>query len=589
MKNRRSPLALSVRPLALWLLLAGLGPAVRVWAQPFVYNLGTPQYDKALGTCALPNGGLAVCGYFGTDLDFDPSTGTTTLTPAVNGTAFVAVYGPDGALQWARNWGSVANLTTATHVAYNPVTGGLVVAGSFKGTADFDPDPAVTALATLTALGGDDAYLLALAADGRYQWATHVGSPTTDLPTALAIATNGDALLGGTCQAQVRFAAGAPTQPGNGNTDGFVARYTATTGALQWAHVLGGPDDDAVGGLAANTADQPVVMGAWRGTMDIIPGTGEALVTSQGQDDLYLLALDSAGAYRWAALGQGQGSCSARALLQDPATGHLWALANFQGSIDTNPGPQDSTLATSGPQGILLWALTGAGDLRWAQPIEGINALLDATALARLPGGQLLVVGQLTGDLDLQTPQGPRTLDGGNGAALLASLNPTGSVLWGRTLANTNPDSSLSLAATAAPAPNGFYVAGEFWGPVDFSSPANGSLVRRSQGGPDIFWLKADSLTGDNGGGITSLASQPLSENYYGSITLWPNPLSGSLLTIDNPAPVPAMATLSDALGRTVLHLSLAPGPNTVEASALPPGLYLLYTPGFAPVRFVRY
>ncbi len=111
----------------------------------WAFVLGAFGTDIGNGIHVNAIGDVYVTGSFMSFFDFDPSsTKTTTLTSAGLEDVFVAKYFNDGTFGWAFNAGS-AN-TDISYGIKGDVSGNVYIAGSYMGTADFDPSSAVNNL-----------------------------------------------------------------------------------------------------------------------------------------------------------------------------------------------------------------------------------------------------------------------------------------------------------------------------------------------------------------------------------------------------------------------------------------------------------
>ena len=104
------------------------------------------------------NSNVVVTGYFnGTNIDFDPSANTSTLTSAGGSDIFIAKYNSSGDYVWAIGMGG----TGADQGNCLTLDGSskLFVAGHFKATVDFDPNAGTTNLTSMS--GGQYGFVAA--------------------------------------------------------------------------------------------------------------------------------------------------------------------------------------------------------------------------------------------------------------------------------------------------------------------------------------------------------------------------------------------------------------------------------------------
>src|SRR5206468_2219017 len=94
------------------------------------------------------------------------------------------------------------------------------------------------------------------------------------------------------------------TSAGSGvKTDAFVVKLNATTGALVWAKQIGGASAGfVVSGNAVDGTGNVYVTGQFNGTADFDPSPGGTTnLTAIGTNDIFVVKLDTNGAFGWAA------------------------------------------------------------------------------------------------------------------------------------------------------------------------------------------------------------------------------------------------------------------------------------------------
>lgn len=234
------------------------------WAQAFdaaggvawTYELSTSSegHDRANGVVALPDGGTLVAGtwFSGSNTRFNNFALQLTPAGAVAWSRLEELVGDDGYNAIARDPG-----------------GRIFVAGS-------RPDAA----------GQPQAWLRALAADGRSElWAvTRPGAGAA--ATAVAIAPGGDVVTGGNATSATTGA------------DGWIARYSPA-GMERWSLALASPGADRIAGIAVAPDGSIAAVGAFAGSSTIrVYGGGGAPrweVTAADGTSWAGVAVDAAG------------------------------------------------------------------------------------------------------------------------------------------------------------------------------------------------------------------------------------------------------------------------------------------------------
>jgi len=126
-------------PMATALVNTPTCPSAGAW----IKQLGGTSADQAQAVTVGANGDLVVVGYFSGTMDF----GGTSLTAIGTPDLFIARYTAAGALLWAKRYGGIAGVSSASEANAVAVdaSGNIVVAGDFWGRADFGTGPLTAA------------------------------------------------------------------------------------------------------------------------------------------------------------------------------------------------------------------------------------------------------------------------------------------------------------------------------------------------------------------------------------------------------------------------------------------------------------
>jgi outer membrane protein assembly factor BamB len=308
-------------------------------------------------------------------------------------------------------------------LAGNRVIAALGGAGSVAGLAlRGEPGAAVAALD---------------AATGAPAWKLAVDSTEWSVIAALAAAGDG-VVIGGAFSGTLRIADRVVSSAGQ--SDGFVARLTAT-GGVAWLIRVGGPGADAVHGVAA-AADRIAIAGTFATGADLL---GEPLVPFDERSpraDGFVAELDPAGTRRWVQSFGGKADDAVAGVAID-AAGRIAVAATVQdtvhigGSELTASGSADGLVAWWGPGGTLLNAvLLGGADF------DGLRAIAPA-------GQRIVVAGFYSGSIRLGA--GALTAGGGDDA-FIAALDLAGTVAQAWSVGGDGREEVTALAAV----PGGF-------------------------------------------------------------------------------------------------------------------------------------
>ena len=300
---------------------------------------------------------VVVTGSFTNTMNFYPSIPTAYLQqPLVSagGTdGFICKLTPDGTwddlmisgtnqtYSWAEQiGGSGDDAITAAAVSAS----GYSFTGYFSGTANLNPHPGFAD--EHTSAGGTDGFVMQVnSLQGYRQYLTTFGGTGDDQGTSITYGLDSNnsnlpplLFVGGSFEDTVDFSGGAGTGDltSAGGSDAFVARYNASTGALDWVRSAGGSGNDATNALAVAFHGVEAA-GSYTGTVNFAGPAGTFNLHDAGQGSAFLWSLDANGNLVYAR-GMG-GSQPTQALgVAIGLTGYTFVGGQFQGTADFNQG-----------------------------------------------------------------------------------------------------------------------------------------------------------------------------------------------------------------------------------------------------------
>lgn len=297
-----------------------------LWTRAFLGSDNTWTYGLAEDGA----GNVYVTGTFA-----DPLTiGTTTLKSNGSVDVFIAKLDSSGNPLWAVSGGSPD---------YD-YSSDLVLVGSRVYIVGTTGAGAKYGALTLTSHGAADAFVAAVdVSTGAWVWGASAGGPGPDAGRAIAKASYGAVLLGGSFSGVANvFGQGVTSE---GDSDGFVAKVSAT-GSLDWLRVVGGSGEASVEAIAYNSSSGVAIAGGSKGIMAF----GGTTSSSVGEDDGFVAALGSTGAIHWSQTLGGSGSDRAKGVAIDSSanlfvTGSFSETALFGSSQLTSVGESDVFVA----------------------------------------------------------------------------------------------------------------------------------------------------------------------------------------------------------------------------------------------------
>lgn len=230
-------------------------------------------------------------GSFNGTVELNPSGPSYTVT-STGGNADILLmkYHPNGQVIWAQAIGGAYD-QYGYELAFSASGEELVIAGSFDGTADFDPSPAAADTFFLTNVGANDFFIAKYDTSGNFMWADQFacGTQGYEWISDLAVDDN-DRIYGyGRFDATVDF----DPHPVNTNyisstsfgiADLFLVRLTSA-GDLDYVKTIGNTTSQIPGEMLMDGANHLFISGKLSAsTLDMDPGPGVANVTNATVD-----------------------------------------------------------------------------------------------------------------------------------------------------------------------------------------------------------------------------------------------------------------------------------------------------------------
>ncbi len=203
-------------------------------AYQWALRAGSTRPCSARSMAIDTSGNVVVTGSFRGVVDFDPSSGTATLTTDTSGTwnaAFVAKYSSSGGYVTSFQIGGESEQNVSgMHIAVD-ASNNMYVGGVYGGTVDFDPGSSSAELSSLSSYpNGGDCFVAKYSATGEYQWAFGLGGTKSDIPHFLNLSGT-NVMVGGLFNNTVDFDPGSNTANLTASSGGsyFFARYSQSS------------------------------------------------------------------------------------------------------------------------------------------------------------------------------------------------------------------------------------------------------------------------------------------------------------------------------------------------------------------------
>jgi len=299
-----------------------------VWAKSIVGDYHT------IGSVALdPTGSVYVTGSFGGVVDFDPGP-INSSTSAGFLDVFVLKWDNGGNFQWVKAFGSF-DLNDGQGITIDG-SGNIIFSGTFNGTLDFDPGPAVVNLiANVNAF--DNGFIAKLDATGSFIWAKQFSGTAT--PKALKTDASGNVYSTGYFFGVTDFDPGTSvsnlTSIGTGY-DMFISKLDAS-GNFSWVKGIGDIHNEMGNAIATDASGNIYVGGVFGAGSDFDPGVNTFQLPVPIDDNAFILKLNPSGGFIWARniantdVSSANSGCRGLAL---DASGNIYSVGVFEGVTD---------------------------------------------------------------------------------------------------------------------------------------------------------------------------------------------------------------------------------------------------------------
>lgn len=351
-------------------------------------------------------------------------------------------------------------------------TTGVVVASWFSGTVDFDPRSTSTGR---TSLGAQDLAVAKYDFDGAFAWVYSLGGVGAEVPYAMAATPDGGVIVvgygsgGGVC--------GGRVLTGPGGRDVLLVKLSAG-GSCEWAHLIGGPQDDEARAVAVAPDGSVVVGGLFRATADFDHSGGAALLVSRGSSDGFVARYSATGAFVGMAQAGGPED-DLFAAVTVAGNGDVTVAGEIRGTTTFGSTLAPAVLVSVGGSDIAIARYTDLFGLLWAERAGGVGQDR-ATVLTQDIAGNLLMAGTFEGTADLDPDVGAALVVSQGSADVFVATYSAGGAWTGFARAFGGAGSE-GITAINQGISGRILISGWFQQSVDFD-PGSGATIVNAKG-----------------------------------------------------------------------------------------------------------
>jgi hypothetical protein len=272
-----------------------------------------------------------------------------------------------------------------------------------------------------------------------------------------------------------------------GDTEVFTRRNPTgnplhSTHTLDWAYSIGGVGSSAATDMVLDDEGNIFLTGNYQNSADFDPDNDVHILSSAGDDDIFITKTSPSGDVYWSKRIGGHGKDHANSIAMDRG-GNVIVTGSFHETADFDPGPNIFPLSAGVDGDAFITKLDENGDFLWAIPIsgDGFNEIrsvqTDATNTIFVTGFfDETVDFDPTVGVSLQTSRGLEDI-------FLAKYTPEGQLIWVNSFGGPGSDAGRGVAVTLT---GQVWVSGHFSDVVDFN-PNTDDATLTAQGLDDIF------------------------------------------------------------------------------------------------------
>lgn len=448
------------------------------WAKGMTPNLGGQTVDMIVDSY----GRSISTGYFSGTGDFDPGTGTFTMSSALLEDVFVLRLDENGAFVWAKRVGGTGT-DKPIAMAFDNV-GNMYICGQYQSVVDFDPGTGVHNLDAGSS-GGYRYFVLKLSYAGDFVSVVDFAN----IINGMDVDASGNVLLTGSFFGSAQF--GSQTITGQSSTC-YVVKLNSNL-SVTWARAMGGPGSQDQGlAIDIDKSGNVYTAGLFNQTADFDPGAGTSTLDAGTGKAFFISKLNSSGNYVWAQpITEVAGLSPEISNIIADDSGRVFFCGNFSGTVDFDPGTGVANLTgpTSTTGFMACWS--AAGTYNWAGRFAGTGTVkpYDLT-LDRL--GRVYMAGTFYATADFDPGPGVASYNATTTNLFVVKLNQFGTFQMAFAIRNNSSNAANTIAVDYS---QNVFIGGSYLSTTDFDPSTNTAYLGGSSSVTLPFLAKYSTCT----------------------------------------------------------------------------------------------
>lgn len=268
----------------------------------------------------------------------------------------------------------------------------------------------------------------------------------------------------------------------------IIFSFSSNAQFFHWANQFSGASDNRAVAMAEMPNGDLIIGGSFSGTVDFDPGENTFLMTSMGEDDVYVVRVDDEGKLIWASQVGGTLEVNLRNVYCD-AAGNIFLTGAFKGTVDMDPGDETFELTSYGGKDVFIVQLNSSGEFEWAGQFAGI---FDGTGtgVTVTASGNIYCSGYFIGVFDFDPGVGEEYFTCTGQSLYTVKLNSAHEFQWAKVTGGEEFDYCQKMCLDEN---ENIYTIGSFKGVADFD-PGDSTVLLTSAGLNDGYVSKLDSM-----------------------------------------------------------------------------------------------
>jgi len=398
--------------------------------------------------------------------------------------------------------------------------GNSYLTGFFSQTIDFDFSDSTN---FQSSNGYRDVYITKYNVQGKFEWVKTFGGNGYDLGQSITFDNNGYLYVTGFLSdtVSVNTVLGIDTIISNGDRDFFILKMD-TQGDIHWIKSMGSSGEDYGYGIETDNNGNVLITGSFNFAVDFDPDTSQAINTSNGGRDVFLLKLDSNGVFLWVKTFGGSINDYGYGISLDNYN-NIILTGTFKNLVDFDPSANFDYHYSNGGVDVFVNKFNSQGNVLWTKTFGGSSNDYSRDVQVT-EQGDIYLLGFYSDSMYVDTGLLNQPLISNGGYDLFMNkLDSTGIFLWSKSYGGSGNDFGYSISKDSY---DNIYFTGNFSNTVDFN-PGSTPVILNSMGASDIFVKKISETPNDEwtismGGTSTDCASS-ISVSQCGAIYITGN------------------------------------------------------------------